>query len=149
MLKEFKEFAMRGNVVDMAVGIIIGGAFATIVKSLVADVLMPPIGLLLGGVDFTDLFILLKEGTTAAPYVTLAAAQEAGAVVISYGVFINAVISFIIVAFAVFLLIRSINRLRREEEIPAAEPTTKDCQYCFSTVAINATRCPHCTSEIA
>lgn len=149
MLKEFKEFAMRGNVVDMAVGIIIGGAFATIVKSLVADVLMPPIGLLLGGVDFTDLFILLKEGTTAAPYVTLAAAQEAGAVVISYGVFINAVISFIIVAFAVFLLIRSINRLRREEEIPAAEPTTKDCQYCFSTVAIKATRCPHCTSEIA
>lgn len=149
MLKEFKEFAMRGNVVDMAVGIIIGGAFATIVKSLVADVLMPPIGLLLGGVDFTDLFILLKEGTSAAPYVTLAAAQEAGAVVISYGVFINAVISFIIVAFAVFLLIRSINRLRREEEIPAAEPTTKDCQYCFSTVAINATRCPHCTSEIA
>jgi large conductance mechanosensitive channel len=149
MLKEFKEFAMRGNVVDMAVGIIIGGAFATIVKSLVADVIMPPVGLLLGGVDFTDLFILLKEGTTAAPYATLAAAQESGAVVISYGVFINAVISFIIVAFAVFLLIRSINRLRREEEIPAAEPTTKDCQYCFSSVAIKATRCPHCTSEIA
>lgn len=149
MLKEFKEFAMRGNVVDMAVGIIIGGAFATIVKSLVADVIMPPVGLLLGGVDFTDLFILLKEGTTAAPYATLAAAQESGAVVISYGVFINAVISFIIVAFAVFLLIRSINRLRREEEIPAAEPTTKDCQYCYSSVAIKATRCPHCTSEIA
>jgi len=149
MLKEFKEFAMRGNVVDMAVGIIIGGAFATIVKSLVADVIMPPVGLLLGGVDFTDLFILLKEGTTAAPYATLAAAQESGAVVISYGVFINAVISFIIVAFAVFLLIRSINRLRREEEIPAAEPTTKDCQYCYSSVAIKATRCPYCTSEIA
>ncbi len=149
MLKEFKEFAMRGNVVDMAVGIIIGGAFATIVKSLVADVIMPPIGLLLGGVDFTDLFIMLKEGSTAAPYATLAAAQEAGAVVISYGVFINAVISFLIVAFAVFLLIRSINRLRREEDAPPAEPTTKDCQFCFSSVSIKATRCPHCTSEIA
>lgn len=148
MLKEFKEFAMRGNVVDMAVGIIIGGAFATIVKSLVADVIMPPVGLMLGGVDFTDLFILLKEGSTAAPYATLAAAQEAGAVVISYGVFINAVISFLIVAFAVFLLIRSINRLRREEEAPPVEPTTKDCPFCFSTVSLKATRCPHCTSEI-
>ncbi len=149
MLKEFKEFAMRGNVVDMAVGIIIGGAFATIVKSLVADVIMPPIGLLLGGVDFSDLFILLKEGSTAAPYATLAAAQEAGAVVISYGVFINAVISFIIVAFAVFLLIRNINRLRREEEAPPAEPTTQDCPFCFNSVSLKATRCPHCTSEIA
>lgn len=149
MLREFKEFAMRGNVVDMAVGIIIGGAFATIVKSLVADVIMPPIGLLLGGVDFTDLFVLLKEGSTAAPYATLAEAQEAGAVVISYGVFINAVISFIIVAFAVFLLIRNINRLRREEEAPPAEPTTKDCPFCFSSVSLKATRCPHCTSEIA
>lgn len=148
MLKEFKEFAMRGNVVDMAVGIIIGGAFATIVKSLVADVIMPPIGLLLGGVDFSDLFVTLKQGATAGPYLTLAAAQEAGAVVISYGIFINAVISFIIVAFAVFLLIRSINRLRREEEAPPAEPTTKDCQYCFTTVPIKATRCPHCTSDI-
>jgi large conductance mechanosensitive channel len=148
MLKEFKEFAMRGNVVDMAVGIIIGGAFATIVKSLVADVIMPPVGLMLGGVDFTDLFILLKEGSTAAPYATLAAAQESGAVVISYGVFINAVISFLIVAFAVFLLIRSINRLRREEEAPPVEPTTKDCPFCFSTVSLKATRCPHCTSEI-
>ncbi|MBD3634659.1 MAG: large conductance mechanosensitive channel protein MscL [Methylophaga sp.] len=149
MLKEFKEFAMRGNVVDMAVGIIIGGAFATIVKSLVADVIMPPVGLMLGGVDFTDLFILLKEGSTAAPYATLAAAQEAGAVVISYGVFINAVISFLIVAFAVFLLIRSINRLRREEEAPPVEPTTKDCPFCFSSVSLKASRCPHCTSEIA
>ncbi|MEC9313743.1 MAG: large conductance mechanosensitive channel protein MscL [Pseudomonadota bacterium] len=148
MLKEFKEFAMRGNVVDMAVGIIIGGAFATIVKSLVADVIMPPVGLMLGGVDFTDLFILLKEGSTAAPYATLAAAQEAGAVVISYGVFINAIISFLIVAFAVFLLIRSINRLRREEEAPPVEPTTKDCPFCFSTVSLKASRCPHCTSEI-
>lgn len=150
MLKEFKEFAMRGNVVDMAVGIIIGGAFGTIVKSLVADVIMPPIGLLLGGVDFSDLFITLQEGVSAGPYATLSSAQEAGAVVISYGVFINAVISFIIVAFTVFLLIRSINRMRREEEqAPAAEPTTKECGLCFSTIPIKATRCPNCTSELA
>lgn len=148
MLKEFKEFAMRGNVVDMAVGIIIGGAFGTIVKSLVTDVIMPPIGLLLGGVDFSDLFVTLKEGSSAGPYATLASAQEAGAVVISYGVFINAVISFLIVAFAVFLLIRAINQLRREEEAPA-EPTTKECGHCYSSISIKATRCPHCTSEIA
>ncbi len=149
MLKEFKEFAMRGNVVDMAVGIIIGGAFGTIVKSLVADVIMPPIGLLLGGVDFSDLFVTLKDGSSAGPYATLASAQEAGAVVISYGVFINAVISFLIVAFAVFLLIRTINQLRREEEEAPAEPTTKECGQCYSTISIKATRCPHCTSEIA
>jgi large conductance mechanosensitive channel len=148
MLKDFKEFAMRGNVVDMAVGIIIGGAFGTIVKSLVNDVIMPPIGLLLGGVDFSDLFITLKDGTVAGPYATLAAAQEAGAVTISYGVFFNAVISFLIVAFAVFLLIRSINKLKAEEEEPAAEPTTKECGYCFSEVPIKATRCPNCTSEL-
>ena len=116
MFKEFKEFAMRGNVVDMAVGIIIGAAFGTIVKSLVSDVIMPPIGLLLGGVDFSDLFITLKEGAEAGPYATLAAAQEAGAVTISYGVFFNAVLSFLIVAFAVFLLIRSINKMQAEEE---------------------------------
>ncbi|MCL7487237.1 MAG: large conductance mechanosensitive channel protein MscL [Desulfobulbaceae bacterium] len=149
MLQEFKKFAMRGNVVDMAVGIIIGGAFGTIVKSLVADVLMPPIGLLLGGVDFTDLFIILKAGETAGPYTTLAAAQEAGAVVISYGVFINAVISFLIVAFAVFLLIRGINRLQEEKEAPPEEPTTRECPYCASTISIKATRCPNCTSELA
>ena len=148
MLDEFKKFAMRGNVVDMAVGIIIGGAIGTIVKSLVADVIMPPIGLLLGGVDFSDLFITLKEGATAGPYSSLAIAQEAGAVTISYGVFINSVISFLIVAFAVFLLIKSINKLQAEEEEPAAEPTEKDCPYCFSSIAIKATRCPGCTSEL-
>lgn len=147
MLQEFKKFAMRGNVVDMAVGIIIGGAFGTIVKSLVADVLMPPIGLLLGGVDFANFFITLKEGATAGPYSSLATAQEAGAVVISYGVFINAVISFLIVAFAVFLLIRAINKLQ-EEEAPPEEPTTKDCPFCMTTIAISATRCPNCTSEL-
>ncbi len=150
MLQEFKAFAMRGNVVDMAVGIIIGGAFGTIVKSLVNDVIMPPIGLLLGGVDFSDLFVTLKEGATAGPYPTLAAAQEAGAVTISYGLFFNAVISFIIVAFAVFLLIRSINRMKtEEEEAPPAEPTTKECSHCCSEIPIKATRCPNCTSELA
>ncbi len=149
MIQEFKKFAMRGNVVDMAVGIIIGGAFGTIVKSLVADVIMPPIGLLLGGVDFSDLFITLKEGSTAGPYITLAAAQEAGAVTISYGVFINAVISFLIVASAVFLLIKAINRLQAEEEAPPKEPTEKDCPFCFSSISIKATRCPNCTSQIS
>ena len=148
MLKEFKEFAMRGNVVDMAVGIIIGGAFGTIVKSLVADVIMPPIGLLLGGVDFSDFFVVLKEGATAGPYVALADAKEAGAVVIGYGQFLNAVISFLIVAFAVFLLIKSINRLKRQEEVPPAEPTTKECPKCFSTISIKALRCPNCTSDL-
>ena len=148
MLKEFKAFAMRGNVIDMAVGIIIGGAFGTIVKSLVSDVIMPPIGMLLGGVDFSDLFILLKEGASPGPYPTLAIAQKAGAVVISYGVFINAVISFLIVAFAVFMLVRSINKLQKEKEVPPAEPTTKDCTYCYSSIPIKATRCPHCTSAV-
>lgn len=148
MLGEFKKFAMRGNVVDMAVGIIIGGAFGTIVKSLVADVIMPPVGLLLGGVDFTDLFIILKEGATAGPYSTLALAQEAGAVTISYGIFINAVISFLIVAFAVFLLIRGINKLQAEEEEPASDPTEKECTHCMTNIPIKATRCPNCTSEL-
>jgi large conductance mechanosensitive channel len=122
MFKEFKTFAMRGNVVDMAVGIIIGAAFGAIVKSLVDDVIMPPIGMLLGNVDFSELFIVLKEGATAAPYATVAAAKEAGAVTVNYGLFINAVVSFVIVAFAVFLLIRTINRLKTEE--PPAAPAT-------------------------
>jgi large conductance mechanosensitive channel len=148
MVKEFKEFAMRGNVVDMAVGIIIGGAFGTIVKSLVADVIMPPIGLALGNVDFSDLFVILKEGATAAPYRTLADAQKAGAVTLNFGLFVNAVISFLIVAFAVFLLIRAINRLRRQEETPAAEPTTRDCPFCLTAIPIKASRCAHCTSEV-
>ena len=148
MFKEFKDFAMRGNVVDMAVGIIIGGAFGTIVKSLVSDVIMPPIGLLMGGVDFTDLFVILKEGAQAGPYATLAAAQEAGAVTIGYGVFANSVISFLIVAFAVFLLIRSINKLQAEEAEEPSEPTTKECTYCFSEIPIRATRCGNCTSEL-
>lgn len=148
MLKEFKEFALRGNVIDMAVGIIIGAAFGTIVKSLVSDIIMPPIGLLLGDVDFVNLFALLKEGAPGAPYATLADAQAASAVTINYGVFINAVISFLIIAVVMFLLIRSMNRMKREEEAPPAEPTTKECPYCLSTIPIKASRCAHCTSEL-
>lgn len=149
MLKEFKEFAMRGNVVDMAVGIIIGAAFGTIVTSLVADILMPPVGLLLGNIDFANLFIVLKEGAKASgPYASLAAAKAAGAVTINYGLFINTIISFLIVAFAVFLLVRSINRLKRQEEVPPPVPTTKECSHCFSAIPIKATRCPHCTSDL-
>ena len=148
MLKEFKEFALRGNVVDMAVGIVVGAAFGTIVTSLVDDIIMPPIGLLLGGVDFTNLFMLLKAGSPAGPYASLADAQAAAAVTINYGVFINVVISFLIVAFVIFLLIRNINRMKREEEAPPAEPTTKECPYCLSTIPINATRCPQCTSQL-
>jgi large conductance mechanosensitive channel len=149
MFKEFKEFTMRGNVVDMAVGIIIGAAFGTIVKSLVADVIMPPVGLLLGGVDFANLFAVLRAGTVPGPYTSLAVAQEAGAVTINYGVFVNTIISFLIVAFAVFLLVRKINQLRREQEAPAPAPTTRDCPFCLSAIAIKATRCAHCTSEVA
>ena len=150
MVKEFKEFAVKGNVVDMAVGIVIGAAFGTIVKSFVDDVLMPPIGLLLGNVDFSNLFITLKEGAKAAgPYASLAAAKAAGAVTLNLGIFINTVISFIIVAFAVFLVIKGINRMKREQEEPPAEPTTKDCPYCFTSIPIQASRCPHCTSKLA
>jgi len=125
MLKEFKEFAMKGNVIDMAVGIIIGAAFGTIVNSLVQDVIMPPIGLLLGNVDFTNIFAVLKEGKVAGPYASIAAAKAAGAVTINFGVFVNTIISFILIAFAVFLLVRTINKMRRQEEAPPAAPATK------------------------
>ena len=148
MLKEFKEFAMRGNVLDMAVGIIIGAAFGTIINSLVADVIMPPIGLLFGNIDFSNLFAVLKEGKVAGPYVSLAAAKEAGAVSINYGFFINTIITFLIVAFAIFLLIRNVNKLVKQQEAPPAVPTTKECPYCLSTIPIKATRCGHCTSEL-
>jgi len=149
MLKEFKEFAVKGNVVDMAVGIIIGAAFTSVVQSLVKDILMPPLGLLMGGVDFSDFFIVLKDGSIPPPYATIAAAKEAGAVTLSYGAFLNTLISFVIVAFAVFILIRYINRLKQPEEKP--EPVTssiKKCAYCFSDIPVKATRCPHCTSEL-
>jgi len=148
MLKEFKEFAMRGNVVDMAVGIIIGAAFGTIVNSFVQDVIMPPIGLLLGNIDFSNLFAVLKEGKVAGPYASVAAAKAAGAVTMNYGVFINTIISFLIVAFAVFLLVRTVNKMKRQEEAPPPAPTTKECVYCYSKIPIQATRCPNCTSEL-
>ena len=148
MFKEFRNFAMRGNVIDMAVGIIMGSAFGAIIASLVNDIIMPPIGLLLGNVNFADLFVVLKAGDIAGPYATLAAAQEAGAVTLNYGTFINIIITFLIVAFAMFLLIRAINRLDKKEEAPTAEPTTKSCPYCATEIPIKATRCPHCTSEL-
>ena len=132
----------------MAVGIIIGAAFGTIIKSLVDDVIMPPIGLLLGNVDFSNLFVLLKEGATAGPYAALADAKEAGAVSINYGAFFMTIITFLIIAFCVFMLIRSLNKAKREEEAPAEEPTTKDCPQCLSSIPIKATRCAFCTSEV-
>lgn len=148
MLKEFKEFAMRGNVVDMAVGIIIGAAFGTIVKSLVDDVIMPPIGLLLGNVDFSNLFVVIKAGKTIGPYETLAAAKAAGAVTVNIGVFLNTIISFVIVAFSVFLLVKQLNALKKKEVAAPAVPTTKNCPYCLSVIPVKATRCPHCTSDL-
>jgi len=147
MFKEFKDFAMRGNVLDMAVGIIMGSAFGAIISSLVNDIIMPPIGMLFGNVNFSDLFVVLKPGEIAEPYTTLTAAQEAGAVTLNYGIFINMIITFLIVAFAMFMLIRSINRLEKKEEAPA-EPTTKDCPYCSTEIPIKAVRCPNCTSEL-
>ena len=147
MLKEFKAFVMRGNVLDLAIGIIIGAAFGTVVKSLVDDVIMPPVGLALGNVDFANLALLIKEGPKAPPpYATLADAQAAGAVTINYGQFINNVVTFIIVAFAVFLIVRAANRLRPQEA--AAAPSTKDCPYCRMPIPVSAVRCPHCTSEL-
>ncbi len=148
MLKEFKEFAMRGNVVDMAVGIIIGAAFGAIVKSLVDDVIMPPIGLLLGSVDFSDLFITLRQGAAAGPYATLELAKKAGAVTLSYGAFFNTIVSFVIMAFSVFLLIKGMNKLKRQKEAAPAAPTTKECPHCLSTIPIKATKCAHCTSSL-
>ncbi len=149
IIKEFKEFAIKGNVMDMAVGIIIGAAFGTFVKSLVDDVLMPPFGLLLGNVDLSNLFVVLKDGAKAlGEYATLADAKADGAVTINYGLLINSIISFVIVAFALFLLIKTMNRLKREQPAPAAAPTTKTCSQCFSTIHIKAVRCPNCTAQI-
>jgi large conductance mechanosensitive channel len=150
MLKEFKEFAIKGNVVDMAVGIIIGAAFTGVVQSMVKDVLMPPLGLLLGGVDFSDFFVVLKDGAIPPPYTTMAAAQEAGAVTLNYGVFINTLLSFLIVSFAVFILIKYINKLKRPQQTPEpVAPSIKKCKYCFSDIPVEATRCPHCTSDLS
>ncbi len=138
MMKEFKAFAMRGNVVDMAVGIVIGGAFGKIISSFVKDVIMPPIGVLLGGVDFSNLAITVKE-----------AVGETPAVLIKYGVFLNTLIDFIIIAFAIFMVVKGMNKMKKKEEpAPAAEPTTKQCPYCLTDIPIKATRCPHCTSQL-
>ena len=147
MLKEFKAFAMRGNVLDLAVGVIIGAAFGTVVKSLVDDIIMPPIGLALGSVDFKDLFLVLKAGTTPAPYASLAQAQAAGAVTVNWGAFVSTIVTFLIVAFAVFLIVRAANRLQPAEA--AAAPTTKDCTFCRMPIPIGASRCPQCTSQLA
>jgi len=144
MLKEFKEFAMRGNVIDLAVGVIIGAAFGKIVSSLVEDIIMPPVGLLLHGVDFTNLFITLDRRH----FDTLAQAKAAGAPTLNYGLFVNNVISFLIVAFCVFLLVHQVNRWTKKP-VPAADPTTKECPQCAMTIPINAKKCPHCTSQIA
>lgn len=152
MVQEFKEFVARGNVMDMAVGIIIGAAFGAISRSLVDDVLMPPIGMILGGVDFSNLFLVLRDGTATGPYASVAAAREVGAVVIAYGFFIMTIINFLIIAFAVFLLIKAVNRIKRqkeaEQEIVPAAPTTRECPFCIMTIPINARRCPQCTSDL-
>ena len=147
MLKEFKTFAMRGNMMDMAVGIIIGAAFGGIVGSLVGDIIMPPIGLLLGNVDFSNLFVVLKDGATVAgPYASVAAAKAAGAVTWNYGVFVNTIINFLIVAFSVFLIIRAMNRMKKQEA--PAPVTTKTCPHCQSAISVKATRCAFCTSKV-
>ncbi len=151
MLKDFKAFIMKGNVVDMAVGIIIGVAFGTIIGSIVKDVIMPPIGLALGNVDFQNLFVVLKAGSTPGPYASLAAAQAAGAVSINYGVFINTIINFLIIAAVLFFfVVRPIAKMNARKVVPAAPaaPSNKECPYCFSTISIKATRCPNCTSEL-
>jgi large conductance mechanosensitive channel len=149
MIKEFKEFIMRGNVMDMAVGIIIGAAFGGIVGSFVNDVIMPPIGLLLGHVDFSNMFAVLKQGaTTPGPYASVAAAKAAGATTLNFGLFVNTLISFVILAFVIFLMVKGVNQLRRPKSVPAGEPTIKDCPFCYSSIPIKATRCPNCTSEL-
>ncbi len=147
MFQEFKKFLLRGNVLDLAVAVVIGGAFGKIVTSFVNDILMPPIGLLLGNVDFSNLYINLSGGE----YASLAEAQAAGAATINYGVFINTVVNFIIIAFAIFLVVRMANRLqesRKTEAAPPPAPTTKTCPYCYTEIPIQATRCPHCTSQL-
>jgi large conductance mechanosensitive channel len=148
MFKEFRAFVMRGNVVDLAVGVIIGAAFGAIVKSLVDDVIMPPIGLATGGIDFSNKFVVLKEGAqTAAPYASLADAKAAGAVTLNYGLFVNQVVTFLIVAFCIFLLVRVINRMHAPP--PAGAPTTKSCPFCATEIPLSAKRCPNCTSQLA
>lgn len=145
MWKEFKEFALRGSVIDLAIGIVIGAAFGTIVKSLVDDLIMPPIGLVLGNVDFTDLFLVLREGSPAGPYATLEAARAAGAVTMNYGLFANTIVTFLILTFAIFLVVRTINRWRAQAPV---ETNTRECPHCLSTIPLGASRCAFCTSEL-
>ena len=149
MFKEFSEFLKRGSLIDMAIGIAVGTAFATIASSLVDDVIMPPVGMLLGNVEFDDLFLLLRDGNPPPPYNTLEAAREAGAVAIAYGNFVNNVLAFLVIALVFFMILRSLNRLRREEPGSPAEPRTKPCPFCITTVPLHATRCPACTSQLA
>ncbi|HMM69556.1 MAG TPA: large conductance mechanosensitive channel protein MscL [Gudongella oleilytica] len=144
MFQEFKKFAIRGNVIDLAVGVVIGGAFGKIVASLVADIIMPLVSLVVGGMDFAGKFVSLDGNT----YPTLAAAQEAGAATLNYGLFIMAIVDFLIIAFSIFMVVKAINRMKKPEEPVAEEPTTKECPFCKSQVAIAATRCPHCTSSL-
>ena len=146
MFAEFKKFILRGNALDLAVGVLIGAAFGSIVTSLVNDLIMPPIGLLLGSVDFRDLFLVLKEGATPAPYLSMAAAKEAGAVTWNYGAFVNTVVQFLIIGFAIFMLVRGVNRVQRTAEPPPA--TTRSCPFCTSHIARAATRCPYCTATM-
>lgn len=148
LMKEFKEFMARGNVVDLAVAVVIGAAFGAIVASLVKDIVMPPIGLGLGRVDFSNLFLVLKEGSTPGPYPSVAEAAKVGAVTINYGVFIMTVLNFLIIAFVVFMMVRTINRAKREKEVPQQVPDTKQCTYCYTTIPARAIRCPHCTSQL-
>ncbi|HEY3346890.1 MAG TPA: large conductance mechanosensitive channel protein MscL [Nitrospirota bacterium] len=149
MLKEFKEFAMKGNMVDMAVGIMIGAAFGTIITSLVADILTPIIGVVFGNVDFSNIFVVLKEGLKeAGPYATLAEAKKAGAVTMNIGLFLNALINFCIIAFALFMVVRNINRMRKKEAAKPADPTTKECPHCLMSIPLKATKCGHCTSGV-
>jgi len=144
MFKDFKEFITRGNVIDLAVGVIIGGAFGKIVSSLVNDIIMPPIGMLLHGVNFADLFLAL-DGKT---YASLANAQTAGAPTLNYGLFINNIIDFVIVAFVIFMMILSISKLKKQPAPVAEEPTSKDCPFCYTSIPVKASRCPHCTSQL-
>jgi large conductance mechanosensitive channel len=150
VLQDFKAFIMRGNVVDMAVGVVIGASFGGIVKSLVDDVIMPPIGLLLGRVDFTNLYLTLREGAVPGPYAALAEAKKAGAVTLNLGLFANTVINFLIVALAIFLVVRAVNRLRdmQKAKEPVEAPTTRECPFCASTISLKAVRCPNCTSQL-
>jgi large conductance mechanosensitive channel len=149
VLNEYKTFALRGNVVDMAVGIIIGAAFNGVVQSLVKDILTPPLGMLVGNVDFTNLFVVLKDGATPGPYPTLEAANAAGAITLNAGVFLNNAVSFLIVSFAVFLLVRSVNKMTEPDASPEpVVPTVKKCSYCMQDISVKATRCPHCTSDL-